>query len=79
MNFASNITKGAGGRDATLDRAYDYDRVSPLSVAYAGSEARAFVGTDTWGHPIEALSIGLNNRESDCLSDSVDRHRSMDW
>jgi hypothetical protein len=37
--------------DPTLDRSYVYDAVGRLDRAYSGSEARATIGTDTWGHP----------------------------
>jgi hypothetical protein len=31
--------------DATLDRSYDYDQVGRLIASYAGSDARAHIGT----------------------------------
>ncbi len=50
VTFATNLTNGASA-DATLDRSWYYDHVGRLDVAYTGSEARATIGTDTWGHP----------------------------
>jgi hypothetical protein len=50
VTFGDNVTNGAA-RDGTLDRSWYYDQVGRLDVAYTGSEARATIGTDTWGHP----------------------------
>jgi RHS repeat-associated protein len=50
VTFADNVTNGAA-RDGTLDRSWYYDDMARLQVSYTGSEARATIGTDTWGHP----------------------------
>ncbi|HVG33989.1 MAG TPA: S8 family serine peptidase, partial [Pyrinomonadaceae bacterium] len=46
--------------DPTLDRSYVYDFVGRLSLAYTGSEARATIGTDTWGHPDGPYAQGFD-------------------
>lgn len=48
--FASNLTSGAAGRDASLDRSYDYDHLGRLLAAYTGTSALAHTGQgSTWG------------------------------
>ena len=50
VTFASNLTNGAGGRDASLDRSYSYDHVGRLNAAYTGTAALAHTGQgSTWG------------------------------
>jgi hypothetical protein len=50
VTFASNLTNGPGGRDASLDRSYDYDHVGRLVAAYTGTAALAHTGQgSTWG------------------------------
>jgi RHS repeat-associated protein len=43
VTYAQNI------QDATLDRSYEYDQVGRLAVSHSGTEARAHVGTGSWG------------------------------
>ena len=50
VTFADNLYNGAS-RDATLDRSWYYEDMGRFGVGYTGSEARATIGTDTWGHP----------------------------
>lgn len=50
-NNTGRVTFAHSIYDSTLDRSYYYDHVGRLTYAYTGSEARATIGTDTWGHP----------------------------
>lgn len=50
VTFASNLNNGPTGRDATLDRSYDYDQLGRLLAAYSGTAALAHTGQgNTWG------------------------------
>jgi hypothetical protein len=50
VTFASNLNNGPAGRDASLDRSYDYDHVGHLLAAYSGTAALAQTGQgSTWG------------------------------
>ncbi len=50
-NSTGRVTYAHSLYDGSLDRSWHYDQVGRLDVAYSGSEARATIGTDTWGHP----------------------------
>jgi len=43
VTYAQNI------QDPTLDRSYEYDQVGRLAISHSGTEARAHVGTGSWG------------------------------
>jgi RHS repeat-associated protein len=50
VTFASNLNNGPSGRDASLDRSYDYDHLGRVVAAYSGTAALAHTGQgSTWG------------------------------
>jgi RHS repeat-associated protein len=43
------VTYAQSIQDGTLDRSYEYDQVGRLAISHAGAEARAHVGSGSWG------------------------------